>query len=155
MQCNNHGLTLLPTCMSCHPCAGPHHPRSTAQRGHSSLAAPIPAIVSSSDPEAVWGQLPHPRPPPPPSERVVVPFLVRSGTTWRAAWEPGGSAETIMGAEMGKVCAEEAVVTREPDGEVITRPGPENKERCRSSITLLMTSSSHRSKLYTSTFKHI
>lgn len=77
---------------------------------------------------------PPPPPPPPPSERVVVPFLDRSGTTWRAAWEPGGSAETIIGAEMGKVWAEEAVVTREPDGEVITRPGPAKKERGRKSV---------------------
>lgn len=58
----------------------------------------------------------------PPSARM--PFLERSGITWRAAWEPGGRAETIMGAEMGKVCTEEAVVTRDPEGEVITRPGP-------------------------------
>lgn len=63
MQRYGHGVTLLPTCMSCHPCAGPHRPRLTAQRGRSSLAAPTPAIVSSSGPEAVWGQLPHPRHP--------------------------------------------------------------------------------------------
>lgn len=73
-------------------------------------------------------------PPAPPSVRVVVPFLDRSGTTCRAAWEPGGSAETIMGAEMGKVWAEAAVVTREPDGEVITRPGPANKGRWKNSV---------------------
>lgn len=60
MQCYSQGLTPLCTCMSCHPCAGPHHPRLSAQRGRSSLAAPTPAIVSSSGPGVVWGQLPQP-----------------------------------------------------------------------------------------------
>lgn len=64
----------------------------------------------------------------PPSERTVAPFLERSGTTWRVAWEPGGSAETIMGAEMGKVCTEAAVVTKDPEGDVITRPGPAGRD---------------------------
>lgn len=63
MQCYSQGLTPFPTCMSCHPCAGPHHPRLSAQRGRSSLAAPTPAIVSSSGPGVVWGQLPHLRHP--------------------------------------------------------------------------------------------